>query len=173
MLLQSLVCKYAGGADLRQIAGELALQHPIPASAKEDNVAHEKSIQVAFSHVIAVIPYAPVALDAAIHLVVYKGPEILIAKRALLKFIPPVHVPRHDGHVLKMAFTAFIAHRAIMGVIQHQPFNHAGAEGYRVLILNRKARSFGRRPEAGHHQLAAFVSRSHEQLYGTLPACPN
>src|SRR5277367_2979635 len=100
---------------------------------------------------------ASLTLDAAVHLVIDERPEILIAKRSLTKLIYPRAVTRHHRHVLQVAFTAFIAHGTIMGMIEHQALNHGGAKIGGLGILDRNACTFRRRRHAGHYELAGFV----------------
>ena len=70
----------------------------------------------------------------------------------------------------KMALAAFIAHRTIVGMVQHQAFNNGGPELGRLRILNRDAGAFGSRRHAGHHDLAVRVVFILELLDGALAA---
>ncbi len=54
---------------------------------------------------------------------VHEGAQILVAKRAFLECVAAIVMARHDGHVLQVAFAAFIAHRAVVGMVGHQAFN--------------------------------------------------
>src|SRR3990172_12319206 len=83
-----------------------------------------ENLEVAASGVIAVESHAPVALYAAVHLMVDKGAELLISVRALLKAVSAVRMAGHHGHVLEMAFTPLVAHRTIVGMVGHKPFDY-------------------------------------------------
>src|SRR5690606_30849729 len=51
-----------------------------------------------------------------------------------------------------VAVPAFLTHRAVMGVVDHQPLDDAGAEGLGFLIINRNPGVIGGRPHVGHDQ---------------------
>src|SRR5690606_31886525 len=66
-------------------------------------------------------------------------------------------VAGHHCHVLQVAVTAFLAYRAIMGVVDHQPLDDAGAERLGFLIVARDPAVVGRRSHARHDQAAAGI----------------
>ncbi len=70
VLLERLVGEDAGGADLHQVAAELAFQRAVRVAAEVDVVVPAQDVEVAPAGVVAVEPHAAVALDAAVHLVV-------------------------------------------------------------------------------------------------------
>ena len=120
--------------------------------------AQSECVQIVSAGVLAVEAHTAIALDAAVHLVIHEGPQVLIAKRAFFECVAAIVMARHDGHVLQMALAAFIAHRTIVGMVQHQAFNNGGPELGRLRILNRDAGAFGGRRHAGHHDLAVRVA---------------
>ena len=136
MALERLVGEDPRGANLDQVAGEFTLEHAVLAAAEIHLVAQRERVQIVLARVFPVVAHAPVALDAAIHLVSDEGPEVLISERALGKFIAAVSVPRHHGHVLQVTTAAFITYRAIMGMICHQPFNYLRTKSPGRLICN-------------------------------------
>ena len=69
-----------------------------------------------------------------------------------------------------MAFAALVAHRAIVRMVDHQPFDHAGAEFPRFRIVDRDARAVRSRRHAGHDQVAMRVFVVFELLHGALTA---
>ena len=137
--LQRLIGENAGGADLHQVAAELVLEHAVLVAAEIDVVAQHQGVEIVAAGVVAVESHAAVALDAAVHLVVHEGAQVLVAERALADAVAAIVVAGHHGHVLQMAFAAFVAHRAIVRMVQHQPFRHAGAKLARLGIVNRDA----------------------------------
>ena len=171
--LERLVGKDPGGTNLDQVAGEFALKQAVFAAAEKHLVAQRERVQIVLARVFTVVAHAPVALDAAIHLVSDEGPEVLIAERALGKFIAAVSVARHHGHVLEMALAPFVADRAIVRVALHQPFDDAGAKFHGLRMVNRNADALGHRRHASHHQPAARVLFVPELLDGALAARPD
>ena len=105
-------------------------------TAEINRVMTSKDVEIPAAGVVAVKPDTAVALDAAVHLMVDEGAEILIAMRALLKPGPSIIMTGHDGHVLEMAFAALVADRAIVRVVQHEPLDHARPEGLCIGIID-------------------------------------
>jgi hypothetical protein len=139
-------------------------------TAEEDRIPRGESVQVASTRVVAIVAHAAVALDAPIHLLIHQRTQVLIAKRALVEFITAVVVTRHDGHILQMTLAALIAHGAVMRMIEHEPFDNAGAERGRLGIVDGNARAFRRRSHTGHHNLAVLVLVILELFDGALAA---
>ncbi len=68
-------------------------------------------------------------------------------------------------HVLQMAFAPFVADRAVMRVVEHQPFNDALAERCRVRMLDGDPGALGGGGHTGHHQPTGsvlFVAKLHD-----------
>src|SRR5262249_27255628 len=74
VFLQCLVREDPGRTHLDQIAAEFVLQNPVLVASEVDVIARREDIQIAPASVIAVITDAAIALDAAIHLVIYEWP---------------------------------------------------------------------------------------------------
>ena len=122
------------GADIDQVAGKRAFKHPIPPAAEIDAGADAHDPQVRISGVFPVIPGAAVALDAAVHLVLHQGAQVLIEMGSLAPGIPALPMPPGHGHLLKQAVPPLIANRTIVGMVGHEPFDHAFPESDRFRI---------------------------------------
>src|SRR6185503_15743065 len=104
--------------NLDKIARELILEDAIFVAPEEDCICHAEGVQVVSSGILPVEAHAAVTLNAPVHLVINKRSKILIPECAFLKFCTTVVMARHHRHVLQMAFTTLIAHRAIMRMAQ-------------------------------------------------------
>src|SRR5208283_2218991 len=120
MVLQGLVREYARRTNFDQVPAELILQDTVFVPAKEHRVARGKRVQIFAARIVAVMAHAAVTLDASVRLMIHQRAQVLVAKRALVEFVASGVMTGHDGHVLQMALAAFIAHRAVMRVIQHE-----------------------------------------------------
>ena len=170
VLLQRLVREYARGTDLDQVAAELALEHAVLVAAEVNMVVAGEDIEVPAAGVAPVEPDAAVALDAAVHLVVDEGAEMLVAVRSFFEPRSSIIVPGHDRHVLEVAFASLIADRAVMRMVQHEPFDDARPEGPRLGIIHGEAHAVGHGSHAGHDDPAARVLLVPKQLHRALPA---
>src|SRR5687768_7891208 len=168
MLLQGLVRENPGGTDLHQIAAELALEDAVLMAAKVDLIAQCQRVEITASRIVAIKPGTAVALDAAVHLVIDKRAQVLVVKRALSASVTAIGMPCHYRHILEVAFAALVAHWTIMGVVDHQPFDHAGAELPRLRIVDGDASAIRDWRHASHHNLAALVILVLELLDRTL-----
>src|SRR5208337_3164665 len=149
MVLQGFVGEYARRTDFNEVPAELILQDAVFAPAEEHRVARGESVQIFAARVVAVIAHAAVTLDASVRLMIHQRAQVLVAKRALVEFVASGVMTGHDGHVLQMALAAFIAHRAVMRVIQHESFNDARAEHGSLRIRDRDACALCSRGHAG------------------------
>ena len=170
VLLKGFISEHARGADFHQVAAEFILENAIFGSPKKDPVPQRKGIQVVTASIVVIVADAAVTLDAAIHLVIHQRSQILIAKRALLKLVAPIIVTGHHRHVLEVAFTALVTHRAIMRMIQHESLDNAGAEGDSLRISDGDTGAFGRGCHAGHDDLSVTIVLIPELLNSTLTA---
>jgi hypothetical protein len=170
VLLQGFVGEHACGTDFHQVAAEFILENAIFGSPKKDPVPQSKGIQIIAAGIVAVIANAPVTLDAAIHLVIHQRTQVLIAECALVKLVPSIVVTGHHSHVLQVAFTALVTHRAIMRMIQHESLDNAGAEGDSLGISYRDTGAFGGGCHAGHDDLSVAIVLIPELLNSTLTA---
>ena len=71
--------------------------------AKVYIISGSKSIQVVTSCIVFVEPNATIALDASVHFMVNKRSQVLIPVCPLFVVKSPDGMPRHYGHVLKVA----------------------------------------------------------------------
>ena len=168
--LECLIGENAGGADLHQVAAEFALERAVLVAAEIDLVAQHERVEIAAAGIVAVEAHAAVALDAAVHLVVDEGPQVLVAERALPDAVAAIVVPGHHRHVLQMAFAALVAHRAIVRMVQHQPFDHAGAKLRAPRGRRSRCGSVCGGRHARHDDLAALVVLVLELLDRALAA---
>jgi hypothetical protein len=169
-MLQGLIGEHAGGADFHQVAAEFVLQNAIFVTAEEDRVARRETRSDRAARVVAIVAHAAVTLDAPVHLMIHQRTQVLIAKRALVEFVTAIVVTRHHRHILQVTLAALIAHRAVMRMIQHEPFDNAGAERGRFGIVDGDARAFFGRSQAGHDNLAVLVVLVLELFDGALTA---
>ena len=173
MALQRPVREHARRTHFHQVAGELAFEHALLMPPEVHMVARGESLQVSAAGDAAVEAHAPVALDAAVHLVVDEGAEVLVAVGALPEPEAAVVVPRHHRHVLQVALAPLVADGAVVGMVDHQPLDHLRAEGAGLGVLDRDPRPFRRRGHAGHHEPAGLVRLVAELLHRALPASPH
>ena len=163
---EGFVGEYPGGADLHQVARELALQHAVLGAAEEHMRLGTEGIEIGAAGVVPVVAHTAIAGDAAVHLVADKGPKVLVRPGALHARIATHGVTGHHGHVLEVALAAFLAHRAVVGMVLHQPFDDLAAEIRRERRGARRLAVRGADPDpqaildghhAGHLQPAALV----------------
>src|SRR5690606_17711011 len=126
--------------------------------------------EVVAARVVLIEPNAAIARDAAVHLVADERPEILLAMRALEAAVAAVVVPGPDCHVLQVAFAAFLADGAVVRVVDHQPFDDAGAEVAGLGLVEADTRAVGGGGHAGHDDAAFGVVLVAVLLDGALPA---
>ena len=114
-------------------------------AAEIDGVMRGKDIEVPSPGIVPVEPDAAVTLDAAVHLVVHEGPQVLVDVGPLAEAEAAVDVACHDRHVLQMAFAPFVADRAVVGMIGHQPLDDCW-RGMPLPRGHRRRGAFPRRP---------------------------
>jgi hypothetical protein len=142
-------------------------------ASEKHRVSQTESVQIVAARVVTIEPYASLALNAAVHLMIDERPKVLIPERAFPETVCPLPVSGHHRHILQVAFSALIANRTIMRMVQHQTFNDSGAELRGFRILNGNSRPVGRRRHACHHDSAGGVMFVFELLHCTLAACAN
>ncbi len=155
---EGLVVEHAGGADLDEVAAELALQRAALGAAEVHLVAQAEHAEVAAAGVLVVEARAAVAGDAAVELVGHERPEVLVLEGPLAAAVAPVAVPGHHGHVLEVALAALVADRAVVRVAEHHELDHLGAEADRLGVEDVHLRAFQRLGHAGHGDLALLVA---------------
>ncbi|MNH81968.1 hypothetical protein D3C73_343480 [compost metagenome] len=153
----SLVGEHTGRADLGEVAGELAFQHAVFNATEVHVVVGAEHTEVGAAGVILVETHAAVASDAAVHFVRNERAQLLVLVGAFGEAIPALVVAGHHGHVLQVAVTAFFAHRAVVRVVGHQPFNNTGAERLGFFIVDGDPGVVGGRRHAGHDDATTGV----------------
>src|SRR5690606_19693113 len=152
-----LVGEHAGWANLGEVAREFAFQHAVFDTPEIHVVVGTEHTKVSAAGVVLVVTHAAVAGDAAVHLVGDEGAELLILVGAFAEAITALVVAGHHRHVLQMAVTAFLAHRAVVRVVGHQPFDDAGAERPGLFVVDADPGVVACRGHAGHDDAAACV----------------
>src|SRR5207253_7796886 len=100
-----------------------------------------ENVEITTAGIVTIEPDAPIALDATIHVMLNEGTKVLIAIGTFWKPVAAIGVAGHVGHVLEMAFAAFVADRTIMRVIGHKPFDHSLTETLGFPIIDRNTRA--------------------------------
>ena len=154
---ECFVIEDPGRADFDEVATELVFQHPIGVPAEIDGIVRAEDVEIAATRVIAIEADATIAGNAAIHLMVDERSEILVVVRAFLEAEFTIVVTGHDGHVLQVTLAAFVANRAVVRVIDHQPFNNAGTELAGLGVVDGEAQTIRNRRHAGHDDAACSV----------------
>ena len=154
---QRLVGEHAGGADLHQVARELAVEGAVGFAAEIDVRMRAEHAQIVAVGIVAVVAHAAIAGDTAVHLVIDERAKVLITMGTLGPAIAAARMPGHQGHVLQMAFAAFFAYRAVMRMVDHQPFDDLGTEIAGFLVCDREAAAVRGRRHAGHDDLALGI----------------
>src|SRR5690606_7956958 len=173
MLFQGLVRKNARRAHLSEVTAKLVFKNTVVAAAKVHPVGRCKCVEIMSAGVVFVEPYTPVTLDAPVHLVVKEWTQVLISVRSLEKPEFTISVARHDRHILKVAGTSLIAHRAVVRVIRHKPPDNilpkldglGIADGYPLTIRHGL--------HARHDKLALVILRIRVRLHSALSARAN
>ena len=173
LLAEYLVGEHPCGAHLHQVAAELVLQHPVFISAEVHMMMTCLRRKVSATCIVVVKTHTAIAGDAAIHLVIDEGPQVLIVMSHLLAVITAIVMAGHQSHILQMALAPLLAHRAVMRMADHQTLDDPGAERHRLFILNRNASTVAHRRHAGHDHSAAAVIGILVLLDRTLPTSPH
>jgi hypothetical protein len=98
-------------------------------------------------------------LNAAVHFMVDERAKVLIGMGSFGKPVSAAVMAGHDGHILQMAFAAFIADRAVVGMIDHEGFHIARPEPSGFGRFDREAKPVNDGLEAGHDEFPFFVFR--------------
>src|SRR5690606_3489596 len=123
-----LAGEYPGGADLGQVAGELAFQHAILDAAAIHLVMAAEHAEIGAAGIVLVGAVAAVTAKTAIHLVGKVRRQILVDVRPLGEAVMALVRTGDLRHGLQVAVPDFRAHRAVMGVVDDQPFGDGGPE---------------------------------------------
>ena len=153
----ALIREHAGGAYFRKIAGEGAFQNAFFVATEIDIILGTKGPQVGTTSVVVVKTHTAVTGNAPVHLMGNERPQILVPARALAEPVTAAIMAGHHRHVLQVTMPALLAHRAVMGMVDHQPLHHTGAEGFGFLIVDINAGLVRGGRHAGHHHHALVV----------------
>jgi hypothetical protein len=99
-----------------------------------------------------------------------EGSEKLILVGSFFESIAAMRMPRHNRHILKVTFSSFIADGAVVGVVDHQPFNDSFTEGFCFGIINGEQCAIYRRSHARHDELSMFIVWVFELFHSALSA---
>src|SRR5208283_5038903 len=157
MFLESLVGKDSRRANLHEVAAEFAFRHSVPAAPEIDVVVRGKNVEIAAAGIIPIVAHAAVTLDTAVHLMGDERAEVPVAVGSLLKSVFAVVMPGHDSHVLEVALPALIANRTIMGMVEHEPLDHARPKLYRLRVVDGNPGALISGRHAGHDDLAPSI----------------
>ena len=149
--------KDTGGTDLHQITAKGAIEGTALKPAKVDITAYGKDIEIASLGHIAIKPHTAIAGNTAIHLMFDKRAQLLIVKGALRKTVATIVVATHDRHILKMALAPLVAHRAVMGMIDHQPLYYLLPKGVAVFMVDEEAIAILDFTHAGHSYVSMGI----------------
>ncbi len=152
-----LVREHTGRADLGEVAGELAFQRAVFNATEVHVVMGAVDAQVGAACVVFIKAHTAITGDAAVHLVRDERPQLLILMGTLGEAITALVVAGHHRHVLQVAVTAFLADRAVMRVVGHQPFDDTGPEGLGLIVFDGNPGVVGGWRHAGHDDTTAGV----------------
>lgn len=93
--------------------------------------------------------------------------EVLIDVGALLSLVTTDSVPTGHGVILQLAFPTLIAYRAVVRMVQHQPFDYQAAHLYGFSVGCRNHHSILGRNHTGHLDA---LDRAFQELHGAEPA---
>ena len=173
LLAEHLVGENPGGADLHQIAAELALQRPLFIAPEIHMMMTGLGREIGASRIVVVKTHTAVTGDAAVHLMIDERAQILVGMGHLVAVVTPVVMPGHEGHILQMTLAPLLAHRAVVRMADHQALDDAGAEGPGLFVGDGDAGAGGGRGHAGHHDGALPVIGVLILFYRALPAGPH
>ena len=141
---------YAGGAYIDQVSGKGAFQPAGFAAAEVDPGADTHDAQIPISGVLLVVARTAVALDASVHLMLNQWAQVLIGMGAFEPLVAPHAMAAGNRQVLEQAVSPFIAHRAVMGMVEHEPFDHMFSEIHGLCIRGRNHHAVHGRDHTTH-----------------------
>src|SRR5690606_11296976 len=150
-----LVGEYPGGADLGQVAGELAFQHAILDAAEIHLVMGAEHAEIGAAGIVLVVADAAVAGNAAIHLVRNERAQILVDVGPLAEAITALVMTGHNRDCMQVEVSSLLALHAVMGVDDDQPYDDAGTKCPGFLVIVGNPAVVGGRRHAGHDQAPA------------------
>ena len=144
----SFVGEHTGRADFCEVARELAFEHAVFNATEVHVVVGAEYTEVSAARVVFIETHTAIAGDAAVHFVGNERAEFLVLVSTLGEAITALVVAGHHGHVLQMAVAALFAHRTVVRVVGHQPFNNAGAKHFRFFVVDGNPATVGGRSHA-------------------------
>jgi hypothetical protein len=155
------------GADVAEIPCKRAFQSAILVAAEKGAVANLHYTQVAVAGKFLIESRTPVTVNTTIHFVLDQRTQILIPIGPLHPKISSDPVPARNRHVLEQTVAPFIANRAIMGVVKHEPFNHVLTKIHCLFVGGRYYHAILSIDHAAHlHALEGAF----QKLHGADPA---
>ena len=153
----TLVREHASGTYFREIASKGAFQDAFFVATEIDIILGTKGSQILATGVVVVKAHTAVTGNTPVHLMGNERPQILVPTCALAEPVTAAIMAGHHRHVLQVTVPALFTHRAVVGVVDHQPFHYTGTEGFGFLIVDINAGLVCGRRHAGHHQHALVV----------------
>ena len=157
----------AGGAEVDEVSGKGTFQRAVLVPTKIGTAGDLHGAQVAVAGKFLIETAAPLAVDAAVHLVLNEDAQVLVTVGPLLPGIAPQPVAAGHGHILKEAVSPFIADRAVMGVIHHEPLDDMSSEIHGLVVGGRDDHAVLGIDHAAHLNA---LDRSLQKFHRTHPA---
>jgi hypothetical protein len=159
-----------GWTYIDQVPGKRTLERAVGKTAEIDSISNLHGTQIAVARELLVKPRTPIAVNAAVHLMLDELAQILIAVGSLLAGIAPYGVSAGNRFILEKALPSLVAYRAVVRVIDHEPFDHLSAEFHRLLIRGGNDHAVLSIDHATHLNA---LERAMDELHGTHPAGPH
>jgi hypothetical protein len=156
-----------GGTDIDQVSGKGAFQGPALEPAEVLAPPDLQGAKIPVPCKILVEASATKAVDAPIHLVPDKGPQVLIKVGPLLPRVPAHTMTPRDRFILEKTVAALVAHRTVKRMVQHEPLDHVFSELHCLFICGGDDHAVPGFHHAAH--IDPFVWAFHE-LHRTHPA---
>ena len=170
MLVECFVCENTRRAYFHKISAELVFQNSVFVLPKIYAVVPAENVQIAAAGVVLVKSYAAVALNASVHFMSEEWAKVLVPISTLLETISAICMPHQDRHILQMTLAAFIAYRAVVRMIQHQPFDDTLSKRQHLRVVDGNAHAVCYQGHAGHYYLTLGIVLILELLYGAHSA---
>jgi hypothetical protein len=123
-----LICVDACRTDIDEVSGKRTFQRAVLETTEIGVVGNLHGSQVTVAGKLLIEPAASPTVDTPVHLVLNKDAKVLITIRPLLSKVVSDPMASCYGHVLKQTMPSFIADRAIVGMVHHEPFDDVFTE---------------------------------------------
>jgi hypothetical protein len=130
------ICINTCRAEVDEISRERTLQRTVFVPSEIGTVTDLHGTEVPVTRKFLIESPASPAMDTAVHFMLDKDAEVLITIGPFLSQVAPDPMAAGNGHILKETVPAFVADRAIMGMVHHQPLDHMLAK-IDSLLMNR------------------------------------